>query len=193
MKAILFDVDGVIIITAEQKDKIIKEVLQKHNLYTLSWVQEMLKLSLNRKVLLEKIYEIEVFDKEAVLSEINKAMEELENNPERNEHVIKFIIDNYEKYHFFTNTSLPRASLERILTKLELSHCFKRLFTGDDGFKKENTLKIINDYSFSPDDILFIDDTYSHIESVAETGVKVLFFSDSDIDIASKIEFLNLK
>ncbi len=35
MKAIIFDVDGVIILSAKEKDKAIKRVLESHNLYNI--------------------------------------------------------------------------------------------------------------------------------------------------------------
>jgi len=58
---------------------------------------------------LTRIYEITPFDKEVVLNEINEQYAILESNPLNNDNVINFIKDNYQKYLFFTNTSLPIA------------------------------------------------------------------------------------
>lgn len=188
MKAIVFDVDGVIIISAEEKNKVIAEVLKQYNLYDVPWVQDILAMSFNRKIFLEKIYELQAFDKAAVIKEINTELEKLESNPLPIDGVLEFIKKNHKKYLFFTNTSLPRDSLKRILLWLDISHCFKELYTWDDGFKKDNINTIIDKYWIAPDDMLFIDDTISHIESVAETGINLLHFYDANIDIDHVIE-----
>jgi beta-phosphoglucomutase-like phosphatase (HAD superfamily) len=146
MKAIVFDVDGVIIISAKQKNQAIKKVLQKHELFDVPGVAEILAMSLNRKVLLQKISLLHSFDTQIVLADINAELGKLENKPEPIPQVIDFIKKNHKKYLLFTNTSLPRTSLERILSSLDLSHCFEKLFSGDDGFKKDNINLIIQEY-----------------------------------------------
>jgi len=35
MKAIIFDIDGVVIISNSQKEEVIKDILQKYNLYNI--------------------------------------------------------------------------------------------------------------------------------------------------------------
>ncbi len=187
MKAIIFDVDGVIIVSAKQKERVIIGVLQKHNLYDIEWVSAILAMSLNRKVLVERIYELHSFDKKLVLDDINNELLQLEKNPIPIISVVTFIKKNYRNYLFFTNTSLPRASLERVFDSLSISHCFKKLYTGDDGFKKDNIISIMDEYWLTPNEVLFIDDTLSHIENVSETGVNALHFSDARISIEDYI------
>jgi phosphoglycolate phosphatase-like HAD superfamily hydrolase len=96
--------------------------------------------------MLEKISEIITFDQQKVLNDINSEISELENNPIINENVVDFIRAHYKEYLFFTNTSLPRGSLDRILKALNLGHCFQKLFAGEDGFKKDNIYSIIEQY-----------------------------------------------
>jgi hypothetical protein len=70
--------------------------------------------------MLEKISEIITFDQEKVLDDINTEISELENNPIINANVVDFIKSHYKEYLFFTNTSLPSASLDRLLKALNL-------------------------------------------------------------------------
>lgn len=187
MKAIIFDVDGVIIISAEEKTNRIKEILRKYGLYNVDWVPEILAMSLNRVLLLDKIWEIVSFDKQKVLEEIHTSLEELEYNPPKNIWVVDFIKDNHDKYLFFTNTSLPKKSLETTLNALWIMHCFKELFAGEDGMKLENTYSILEKYSLNPEEVLFIDDTLSHVTSVSESWVNTLYFDNFDIDITIEL------
>jgi len=188
MKSIIFDVDGVIIISAEEKSNCIKDILIRHNLYEAIWVKEILALSLNRKTLLDKIYDIIPFDRQRVLSEINTSLQQLEAHPVENKIVVDFIKKNYSKYIFFTNTSLPKKSLERILKKIWIAHCFKELFAGEDGMKLDNTYTILDAYGLFPEEVLFIDDTLIHIQNVSESGVHTLYFDNLNIDINQEIK-----
>ena len=188
MKAIIFDVDGVIIISAEEKDRRIKEVLVQNDLYDVEWVQEILTLSLNRVIMLERIYKLVSFDKKRVLQEINIALEEVENNPVWNPSVIEFIKNNYKNYIFFTNTSLPRKWLQRILELLGIIDCFKELLSGEDGMKLDNINYIMRKYNLSPEEVLFIDDTISHIDRVKVSWVNLLHFNNSDMNIEDEVK-----
>lgn len=188
MKAIVFDVDWVIIISAEEKMRLIIKVLDKHNLYDVKWVKQILSLSLNRVVFIDRIHEIVSFDKAQVLSDIHDSLLALENNPIPNTPVIDFIKENHQNYVLFTNTSLPKDSLVRTLKNLWIIDCFKELFTWEDGYKLENLKHIISKYSVAPEDILFIDDTLGHIEDVKPSGVHLLHFDDLNIDITSRLK-----
>ena len=188
MKAIIFDVDGVIIDSAAEKTKRIKDILEKYNLYDISWVKEIFAMSLNRVLLLDKIYEIIVFDKEKILEEINTSLQELEYNPIPNIQLIDFIKNNHDKYIFFTNTSLPTLSLERTLEALWIKKSFQQLYAGEDGRKLENTYSILEKYNLDPKGVLFIDDTLSHIDSVSKSWVHTLYFDNLDIDITMELK-----
>ncbi len=188
MKAIIFDIDGVVIISNSQKEEVIKDILQKYNLYNIPWVKEILTLWLNRKLILTRIYEITPFDKEVVLNEINEQYAILESNPLNNDNVINFIKDNYQKYLFFTNTSLPIAWLNRVINALWIGSNFKELLAFENWSKAENIEYVINKYDIEPKDILFIDDNINHIRKVEWTWVNRLHFIDSNIDIEKEIE-----
>lgn len=191
MKGIIFDVDGVITISSNQKNKIIVEILKKYYLYNIPWVKEIFEMSLNRVVLLNKIYEIVSFDKDKVLHDINLELSRLESNPIENPNIINFIKNNYKKYLFFTNTSLPHAGLKKVLDSFDISHCFIGFFAGEDGTKEENIISIIDNYDINPEQILFIDDTLGHIHRVKNTWVHTLHFTDSNIDIKKFMESLS--
>jgi hypothetical protein len=62
---------------------------------------------MNRKLRIEKIYELVIFDREAFLSDLEKEYYKIETNPKVNTNVYNFIKNNYSKYDFFTNSALP--------------------------------------------------------------------------------------
>ncbi len=107
MKIIIFDIDGVVTKSIGTKENIIKNILKNYHIYDIDGVKEILDLHLNRKVMLDKIYELVPFDKESVLEEINKECDVLESNPTPNQPLINFIKNNSKKYTFCTNTSVP--------------------------------------------------------------------------------------
>ncbi len=190
MKAIIFDIDGVVIQSESRKSEIIKQALQKFNLYDIPWVKDILKLWINRILVLDKIHELIKFDKETVLKNINNECAILESNSVANESVINFIKNN-KKYYFYTNTSLPIAGLNRVMNWLWLKDYFQELLAFENWSKIENINYVIKKYNIKPEDILFIDDNINHINNVKESWVNTLHFSDYNIDIEEYINTLN--
>ncbi len=183
MKAIIFDVDWVITLCNDLKNETIKKVMIKHGLYNLEWVQEILKLRLNRKIFLPKIKELHHFDIKIVLDDLNYELSILEKNPEPNFSTIDFIKSNSDKYQFFTNTSLPLLWLNNILKALDLDKYFVKKYTWETGSKIENTQSIMNEFGFKKNEVLFIDDTLIHVENVSKSWVNTLHFDNKDINI----------
>jgi len=107
MKIIIFDIDGVVTKSIGTKEQIITRILKSYDLYDIDGVKEIGELHLNRKVMLDRIYELVPFDKESVLEEINKEFDVLESNPTPNKHLVNFIKNNSKNYIFCTNTSMP--------------------------------------------------------------------------------------
>lgn len=188
MKAIIFDVDGVIIKSAWEKKEIIAKILKKYGLYDIPWVMDILWLGLNRKLILEKIYEIVPFDKISVLQEINDENAILERNAVENKNVVEFIKNNYEKYIFCTNTSLPQASLARVVEALDIWIFFQEFLAFENGSKLENAQYILTKYNLKPQEVLFIDDNIHHIEKVEVTWMHTLHFSNYGIDLQEEIQ-----
>lgn len=187
MKAIIFDIDWVVIISENEKNEIIKNVLIKHNLFNIPWVKEILQLWLNRKLLLNKIYELNSFEKEQVLKDLNNEISNLENNITLNTHVINFIKNNYKKYIFCTNTSMPIESLKLILSRIWILEYFESLYAYESWTKLENVNHVLNKYNLVSKEVLFIDDNINHINNVKPTGVHLLHFNDSNIDIEDRL------
>jgi hypothetical protein len=86
---------------------------------------------LNRKVTLEKIYELKQFDTEAALKDLNKGHHIIESTPIANNSVIDFIKQNKKNYKFFSNTALPLSSLKTVLCALKISDYFDELLAFD--------------------------------------------------------------
>jgi methionine salvage enolase-phosphatase E1 len=119
--------------------------------------------------LLDKIYEIQKFDRDAVLLEINRQLAIQESQNVLISDTFAFIQKYHEEYDFFTNTSLPKSSLIHIVETLDIKKYFLELLAYDDGSKRENILYILEIYGVSPQNILFIDDKQSHIDAVKNT------------------------
>lgn len=188
MKAIIFDIDWVVIKSNFKKDEIIKNILQKYKLYDIPWVKDILSLWLNRKTLIEKVYSLVSFDKKAVLKNIDNEIMILENNPIGNDTVLDFIKKNYKRYIFCTNTAMPKDWLNRVIKALNIENMFYDLLASEDWNKVENVNSIINKYDLNLNDILFIDDNINHINKVMDTWVNTLHFTDYSIDIEKEIE-----
>jgi FMN phosphatase YigB (HAD superfamily) len=186
-KIIIFDVDGVITNSWASKEAIIQKILEKHDLFHLPWVSDIFGIWLNRILLLDKIYEIQAFDKDLVLSEINRELLILESSVSLIPDTFKFIQENSEKYGFFTNTSLPKRSLQMIFSDLDLGKYFMELLAYDDGSKKENIEYVMQVYWASPEDVLFIDDKMSHINAVENTWVNTLHFIEDWVSLEEKV------
>lgn len=187
MKAIIFDVDGVIIKSEGNKKKVIKEIFEKHWLYHLEWVREILKLGVNRKLIVEKIAEIHNCDKEKLLFDLNDQLSKIAQKHSPNLPVLEFIKENHKNYLFFTNTALPLDNLETIFDNLDITKYFEKLLAFDTGTKRENVEQILNNYNLEPAEALFIDDNINHVNAVQPTGVKLLHFTDYDIDINNSL------
>jgi methionine salvage enolase-phosphatase E1 len=98
-----------------------------------------------------------------------------------------FIKENYEKYDFFTNTTLLKSRLQKIFLDLNIWEYFMELLAYDDGSKRENIEYIMQVYAVKPEDILFIDDKCSHIDAVKSTWVHTLLFEQDWISLEEKI------
>ncbi len=187
IKAIVFDVDWVIVISAQEKRKILDSVFED---FWLNWIPEIEKIKnswLNRKVILDLVNEITPIDKDKILLEINNRFMKMELNPTPNQPVIHFIKNFADKYLFFTNTALSIEVWWRVLNALQINHLFGENYSFDTGTKKENIENIMKKYWLKWEEILFIEDNINHINAVKETGVHILYFTDYEIDIEKYI------
>lgn len=186
-KIIIFDVDGVITDSWQNKEGIIQGILEKYNLFQLPWVSDIFWIGLNRILLLERIYEIQKFDKDLVLSEINTQLLALESQVQLISTTFDFIEKHHNQYIFFTNTSLPKKSLYKIFTDLNMGKYFMELLAYDDGSKRENIEYVMQVYNVKPENILFIDDKLSHIDVVKSLWVHTLLFRQDWVSLEEKI------
>lgn len=98
-----------------------------------------------------------------------------------------YIVQNYMKYNFFTNTSMPKTKLQRIFWEKDIWKYFLELLAYDDGSKKENIEYIMQVHNVKPEDILFIDDKQSYIDAVQNTWVHTLLFKQDWVSLEEKI------
>jgi glutamyl/glutaminyl-tRNA synthetase/phosphoglycolate phosphatase-like HAD superfamily hydrolase len=188
IKAIVFDVDGVIIDSCDIKGKIITKFYTENlNLNK----EEIKKISfyLNRKLQFKFINEnIKKIDIEKELNLLNEKLKQVENDFLLNEKLVNFIKSNYKNYLFFTNTMMPHNSLEKIFKNHNLHKYFKELFSYDTGLKNENLEKISKKYDLKYEEIIFIDDSKGHIEKSKELKINTIHFTNLNIDMKNQIE-----
>lgn len=188
MKAIIFDIDGVVVKSGNEKEQLLKRILKKYDVLDVTWVPEIIALWLNRILILERISELKEFDTEAALKDLNEGHHIIESTPIPNNNAINFLKNNKGKYMIFSNTALPLSSLNTVINALKINEYFDELLAFDNGTKIENTEYVIQKYGIAPKDILFIEDTLNHIERVKTTWVNTLHFTDYSIDIEKEIE-----
>lgn len=187
-KVIVFDVDGVITNSWVRKDRIIEEILEKHWLLSLPWVDKILEKWLNRILILEEISKIQEFDTKKVLEDINISLLSLESSLTLIEDTLSFIQKYHDEFLFFTNTSLPKDKLIRIFEKHNLTQYFMELLAYDDGSKRENIEYIMQVYNIKPEDLLFIDDKQSHIDAVKSLGTHTLLYMQDGVSLEQKVK-----
>lgn len=185
IKAIVFDIDWVIIQSVEDKKNHEKNILTKYDLYNLPWVQNILESWKNRKIKIDEIYKIKKFDKQKVFDEICTWLDQTAYNPKPNNLVVDFIKNNFHQYIFFTNTSLVWKNAKVALEKLGITDCIKEILTFDTWSKLENITQILHKYNLSPQEVLFVDDNINHIEAVKDTKVQLLHYHSYNINIDS--------
>ena len=193
IKAIVFDVDGVIfdselIKQIERKKFFEKELkLKKEEV-------EKVDIHLNRldnlNFINEKIKKIDVLKE---LEKLNKILKEVEKEFKINNNAKNFIEKNHKKYLIFTNTLMPHKSLEHIFHTHNLHKYFKELFSYDTGLKDTNLKKIMEKYNLKENEILFIDDKIQNIEISKNLNIHSLHFDDFNIDIEKEIEKIEEK
>lgn len=183
MKAIIFDIDWVVIKSDTRKNEIIIDVLQKYNIYNQDWVKEIIAKWLNRKELINEIYKLQEFDKQLILDEISVWFLEIELNPVPNNLVIDFIKENKDKYIIATNSVMPIIALERVLNSLWLSDCFSDILASETWTKTENIAFVVDKYNLPVWEVLFVDDNINHINNIIKTWVDTLHYTSYDIDI----------
>ncbi len=177
-KAIVFDVDGVVIDSTATKMSAFRDVLSRY-IDEPEIMEAMIAKGLNRKFLAQKVSE-KYSDVSAVniIAEINHELAEFEVDSSYDS--ISDTIQYIEKFHpdfvFFTNTAMHKKSVVELFEKLGITQYFMELLSYDDGTKRENIEYIIQVYNLKPEDIVFIDDNIHNIESVTPTGVHTLLF-----------------
>lgn len=186
-KTIIFDVDWVITDSWASKELIIQNILERNGLFNIPGVSDVFGIGLNRVLLLDWIYELQEFDKQKVLDDINTELWVLESRVSLIPETHKFIKTHFERYLFFTNTSLPKRSLNQIFSDLDMWKYFMELLAYDDGSKKENIEYVMQVYDINPEDILFIDDKQSHIDAVKNTWVHPLLFKQDGVSLDEKV------
>ena len=178
IKAIVFDVDGVIFDSKKHRKKIHEKILKKINL-TLKDTEQFLekpKNFLTRYKEIKKKFNLD-FDVSKLYEEFCLEDEKNYKKYEFFSQTKKFIEENYKNYLFFTNTLLNKSRLEKIFKTHNLHGYFFELYHFESGEKNENILKILKKHNLKKEEIIFIDDNKKNIEIVENLGVKSIHFN----------------
>ena len=188
---VVFDVDGVITDSWTQKINIAKTILKDAWLFYLPWVYDILKLGINRKTLVERIYELHpIFNPQKLLESLNAWLHVLEKDIKIISESYDFITQYHHQYDFFTNTSTSKQKLLRIFQRHHLQQFFVELLAYEDGTKRENIEYILNTYHCLRNNLLFIDDMQHNLDMVTWTWVHTLLFSRDWIRLEEKIQYI---
>jgi len=105
-----------------------------------------------------------------------------------NSDVVEFLKKYSGEYDFFTNTSLSHTKLERVFQEFDLEKYFLAYRTREDGGKDANVKYILEVYGYTPEQVLFIDDTWENIEIVRYTKVHLLHYTSDGISLEEKVK-----
>jgi enolase/beta-phosphoglucomutase-like phosphatase (HAD superfamily) len=191
IKAIVFDVDGVIVDSPKIKNKVFRKVYLDFLNLTEEEIERIPKM-LNKKLTLEFINDnLKKIDleetKEFLYGELLKA----EDRFNLNHTVSKFIDDNKDNFLFFTNTAMSEDSNKRVLKKHNIYDKFDGIFDFDNGSKRDNLKTIMKDHALDNDEILFIDDSLGQINDVKDLGTKTFHFQNWDADLEKEVVFFD--
>ena len=179
IKAVVFDVDGVILDSVKLKKKCFEKTLKKLKINKKEGMR-ILNSTIGRRKIFEKIKKEIISDLniEETINNHTKLIKDCFNDIEEIEHVKEFIKNNHEKYLFFTNTLMPKNELEKLFSKKDLHKYFKDLFTIDEGDKVSNMNQILYKYNLKKEEIIFFDDLKFNVDTINEFGIHSVLFDE---------------
>ncbi len=178
IKAIIFDLDGVIIESADIKTVAFRRLFEqdypkKINAIVNHHIQNM---GISRYVKFKYIYKnilrlsLSVQQEEELGRKFSSiVLEEVLNAPFVTG-AIEFLKANCKKYSLFVASGTPQEELNYIVTKRELCDYFKEVY-GSPPSKTEIILGIISRNNYSPREVVFIGDSITDLKAAGDTGV----------------------
>jgi HAD superfamily hydrolase (TIGR01549 family) len=178
IKAIIFDLDGVIIESVDIKTKAFRKLFEqaypeKTDAIVKYHIQNM---GISRYVKFKHIYKnilrlpLSTQQEEELGRKFsNIVLDEVLNAPFVNG-AIEFLKANYKKYSFFVASGTPRQELNYIIKKRGLFDYFKGIY-GSPASKTEIILNIISSNVYYQNEVVFIGDSITDLKAAQETGV----------------------
>jgi len=177
IKAVIFDVDGVIIESAEIKTKAfamlfadypdkLPEIIAYHQKN--AGISRYIKF----RYFYEKILGQELsVQKEAELGErFSQIVVDETLNAPFTPGAIEFLSRNKDRYHFFIASGTPQEELQGIIAHRQLSHFFREIH-GTPKQKNEIIEGILDRYSFHKKEVVFIGDAESDRTAAEKVGI----------------------
>ena len=177
IKAIIFDVDGVIIESAEIKTKAFAMLFADYPDKVPEFIAYHQKnAGISRYVKFRHFYEKLLgqelsAQKEAELGErfSQIALEGVLNAP-FTPGAIEFLRRNKDRYHFFIASGTPEEELRHITDRRQLSHFFREIH-GTPRQKDEIIKDILDRYSLQKEEVVFIGDAESDRAAAERVGI----------------------
>ena len=176
IKAIIFDFDGVLAESAEIKTWAFKKLFEKfpEEAKILDEYHQN-NMGISRYVKFRYFYEEilgETYSDE-IEKELSDRFSELVFNAVLAAPAVKgateFLMDNYRTLNFFIASGTPEEELVDIVNRRNLTKYFKGVY-GTPRTKDVITESILNEYGYSPEEIVFVGDASSDRRSADKTG-----------------------
>ncbi len=188
IKAVLFDMDGVLVDSAEANSKYFTDILNMNG-YNLMLTPDLYK---------KKYYPMSAFQiLKSLLPDVSD---------ERINEMLKFSYDGYEKYMILHNyvkevleslsrkhrlgvvTNRRRAGVDTILKNFDLEKYFEVLIRKEDVVNPkphpEPLLMALEKLKIKPEDAVYIGDNEVDVQTAKAAAVKVIIFSENKIEEA---------
>ena len=186
IKAIVFDVDGVIFNTEKVFIEILEKHLKKNGIEIDNFREKNYLYPTSQELLEDEGVKKEVFNK--IYDGVSKEFFSIEKDEILN--IKNFIKNKNNDYLFFINTAMPKWELDKKFEKYKNKIHFKKTYTKDEGNKDKNILNIIKENNLKNDEVLFLDDKIINIENTTYLKINQIRFTEKhhNLNLEEEIE-----
>jgi len=181
IKAVIFDIDGVIIESADIKTKAFKRLFEPDYPEKIDAIvgHHIENMGISRYVKFKYVYEnilklplSNQKEKELGQKFSNIVLEEVL-NVEFVPGACEFLKTNYKNYPLYAASGTPQQELDYIMKKRELAGYFKEIY-GSPLQKTDIINNILSENNWACDDVVFVGDALSDLKAARQAGVRFI-------------------